>query len=70
MRLPRPAAIAPYAKALASGVTSGLFVWYNALDDDILTSQEQVGIAAAFMAGLGIVYAVPNRSDLRHRDSS
>lgn len=51
----------PYAKAIVAGLIAGLGVLGSALVDDTVTPAEWVGVAGATLAGLGIVYAVPNR---------
>lgn len=48
----------PYAKAVAGGLTGALMFAIPCVDDGILPS-EALGIALAFIGGLGIVYAAP-----------
>lgn len=52
----------PYAKALAGGAVAGLTALGTALVDNHVTGPEWVTIALAALGGLGLVYAVPNRS--------
>lgn len=52
--------IAPYAKAVAGGVATALAFAIPVVDDGLKAS-EVLGIALAFLGGLGIVYQVPNR---------
>lgn len=51
----------PYAKAIVGGATAGLTALGTALADDHVTRLEWTIIAGAVLAGLGLVYAVPNR---------
>ena len=55
--------IAPYAKAVTAAVVAGLTALSTSLDDGALTAQEGVGVAIAFLVGLGAVWAVPNGKD-------
>lgn len=52
--------IAPYAKALVGGIVSGLGAAATALTDGVVTPVEWITVILAFIAGTGIVYAVPN----------
>ena len=52
--------IAPYAKAIAGGLVSGLTSLGTALIDGIVSPLEWVTIALAFIIGTGLTYAVPN----------
>ena len=54
-------AIAPYAKSLVAALVAALGVLFAALDNDHVTSQEWVNVAIAFLVGLGVVFAVPNK---------
>ncbi len=51
----------PYAKALVAAGLAGLGALGTALVDNQVSSAEWVGVASATLAGLGLVYAVPNR---------
>ena len=53
--------VKPYAKAIVGGLLAGLGALGTALVDNTVTPAEWVGVATATLAGLGIVYAVPNR---------
>lgn len=55
----------PYAKAIIGAAVAGLTALGGALADDRVTSGEWVGVAVATIAGLGLVYAVPNRPTSR-----
>ena len=52
--------IAPYAKAVAGGLVSGLTSLGTALIDGFVSPLEWVTIALAFLLGTGLTYAVPN----------
>lgn len=52
--------LAPYAKAFAGGLATALAYAMPVVDDGLLPS-EGLGIALAFLTGLGVVYGVPNR---------
>lgn len=54
----------PYAKAIVGGVVGGLTAAATALSDGTLDSVEYIGIALAFIAGTGFVYATPNKPKL------
>ncbi|WP_192902292.1 hypothetical protein [Micromonospora globbae] len=54
--------VKPYAKAIVGGLLAGLGALGTALVDNSVTPAEWVGVATATLAGLGIVYAVPNRT--------
>ena len=49
----------PYAKAFAGGLVTAIAFAVPVVDDGLLAS-EILGIAGAFLAGLGVVYRVPN----------
>lgn len=53
--------IKPYAKALTGAAVAGLTALGTALTDNQVTGQEWVAVAIAALAGLGAVWAVPNR---------
>lgn len=61
--------IKPYLKSLVGGLTSGLSFAIPVVDDGILPS-EGLGIALAFIVGLGVVYAVPNSTHKAKHDDS
>lgn len=50
--------LAPYAKAVAGGIAAALAFAVPVVDDGLAPS-EVLGIALAFIGGLGIVYASP-----------
>jgi hypothetical protein len=52
--------IQPYAKAVASGLASALAFAIPVIDDGLVPS-EGLGIGLAFLVGLGVTYAVPNK---------
>lgn len=49
----------PYAKALIGGLAAGVSFAIPVVDDGLVWS-EILGIVGAFLAGTGLVYAVPN----------
>jgi hypothetical protein len=49
-----------YAKAIAGAVVAGLGSLYLALDNDVVTTQEWVGIASLTLATFIGVWGVPN----------
>ena len=55
--------LAPYAKSIAAGLAGGLTTLYTALADSVVSNQEWVGVGLGVLAGLGITYIVPNRSN-------
>lgn len=50
----------PYAKAIAGGLVAAIAYATPVIDDGLVAS-EILGIAGAFLAGLGVVYRIPNR---------
>lgn len=54
--------IAPYAKAFVAGAIAGLTSLGAALADNDVTTAEIVVVVVAFLSGLGITYAVPNKA--------
>jgi hypothetical protein len=52
---------APYAKAIVAAIVAGLGSLYQALDDSTVSSQEWVAVAMTTLAGLAVVFAVPNK---------
>jgi len=50
-----------YAKAIVAALTAGLGAYGTAVADGSVTAQEWVGVAVAVLAGLGLVWAVPNQ---------
>jgi hypothetical protein len=63
--------IAPYAKALIGAVVAGLASLQQALDDGVVNPQEGTGVAIAFLSGLALVWAVPNKDpEAEHQDES
>ncbi|WP_422733989.1 hypothetical protein ACN26Y_29820 [Micromonospora sp. WMMD558] len=51
----------PYAKAVVAALLAGLGALGTALVDNTVTPAEWVTVAGATLAGLGVVYAVPNK---------
>jgi hypothetical protein len=63
--------IAPYAKALIGAMVAGLGSLQQALDDGAVTPQEGTGVAIAFLSGLALVWAIPNKDPYaEHQDES
>ena len=61
--------IKPYLKSLVGGLTAGISFAIPVVDDGVLPS-EGLGIALAFIVGLGSVYAVPNSTyEAKHDDN-
>lgn len=50
-----------YAKALTGALVAGLAVLATSLDNDVVTAQEWIYAAIAFLTALGAVYAIPNK---------
>ena len=62
--------IAPYAKALTGAVVACLSYLQPAIDDG-LTASEGIGAAVAFLTGLAVVWAIPNKDpEAEHQDES
>lgn len=53
--------IAPYLKAITGAIVAGLTALGAALSDNEVTAGEWVTVAIAFFAGLGLVWAIPNK---------
>lgn len=53
--------IAPYFKAVVAGLIAAGTSLVTALGDNALSAQETVTAAVAFLVGLGVVAAVPNK---------
>lgn len=51
-----------YAKAITGAVIAGLGSLYLALENDVVTTQEWVGIASLTLATFAGVWGVPNAS--------
>lgn len=49
-----------YLKAIAGGVLAGLGMLYMALDNDVVTAQEWVGVAQGSLAAFATVWGIPN----------
>lgn len=49
-----------YLKAITGAVVTGLGTLQIAYDDNVVTTQEWIGIAIATLVALGAVWAVPN----------
>lgn len=63
--------IAPYLKSLIGALVAGLSSLYQALDNEVVTSQEWVAVAMATLVGLAAVFAIPNRDPRgTHQDES
>jgi hypothetical protein len=63
--------IAPYAKALIGALVAGLASLQQSLDDNMVTAQEGTGVAVAFLSGLALVWAIPNKDpEADHQDES
>ena len=52
--------LAPYAKAIIGGIVAGLGAASVALGDGVIDPVEWIAVTLATIAGLGIVWAVPN----------
>lgn len=52
-----------YAKAIMGGVVAGLGALGTALADGQVTATEWVVVASAVVAGLGLVWGVPNKTE-------
>jgi hypothetical protein len=52
-----------YFKAFVGGLVAGLTALATGLGDNALSAQEYVTAGIAFLVGLGVVYAVPNKTD-------
>ncbi|HJY34328.1 MAG TPA: hypothetical protein VJ260_05715 [Vicinamibacterales bacterium] len=62
--------IAPYGKALTGAIVACLSYLQPAVDDG-LTPAEMIGAAVAFLTGLAVVWAIPNRDpEAAHQDES
>lgn len=64
---------APYAKSIVAAIVAGLGSLYQALDGDpaVVTAQEWVAVAMTTLAGLAVVFGVPNPDPRgRHQDES
>lgn len=54
-------AVAPYFKAVVAGLIAAGSSAITALGDNTLSAQEWVTAGVAFLVGLGVVAAVPNK---------
>ena len=62
--------IAPYGKAITAAIVACLSYLQPAIDDG-LTSAEIIGAAIAFLTGLAVVWAIPNKDpEAEHQDES
>ena len=52
----------PYRKAIFGALAAGLLALGTALADGQVTGEEWTRVAAAALATLGVVYAVPNKA--------
>lgn len=60
-----------YLKAIFGSIAAGLGSLYQALDNDVVTTQEWVAVAIAVVAAGGVVWGVPNKDpDGTHQDLS
>ena len=63
--------LAPYMKALIGALVAGLASLQQALDDGVVNAQEGTGVGIAFLSGLALVWAIPNRDpEAEHQDES
>lgn len=63
--------IAPYGKALTGALIASLASLQQALDDSVVTAQEGTGVGIAFLSGLALVWAIPNKDPrAQHQDES
>lgn len=63
--------VAPYAKALIGAIVAGLASLQQALDDGVVNAQEGTGVGIAFLSGLALVWAIPNKDpEAAHQDES
>jgi hypothetical protein len=53
--------LSPYFKAIVAGLIAAGSSAITALGDNAMSSQEWVTAAVAFLVGLGVVAAVPNK---------
>lgn len=53
-----PEKLAPYSKAVAAGIAAALAFAIPVVDDGV-TLSEALGVALAFLGGLGVGYAAP-----------
>lgn len=49
-----------YLKAIVGGLSAGLGVLFLALNDNVVTGQEWVGVAQATLVTVAAVYNIPN----------
>lgn len=49
-----------YMKAIVGGAAAGLGVLFLALNDNVVTGQEWVGVAQAVLVTVAAVYQIPN----------
>lgn len=49
-----------YAKAIVGALVAGLAVLQTAMQDEVMTNNEWVAVAAAVVGALGLIWAVPN----------
>ncbi len=54
--------VAPYFKAVVAGLIAAGSSAITALGDNTLSAQEWVTAGVAFLVGLGVVAAVPNKT--------
>jgi hypothetical protein len=54
--------IKPYMKAIVGALVAGLTALSTALIDNTVTGQEWIAVVIATLTGLGVVYAVPNKT--------
>lgn len=63
--------IAPYAKAITGAVVAALVALKVSLADEVVTAAEGTDIGIAFLTGLALVWAVPNKDhEAEHQDES
>lgn len=62
--------IAPYGKAITGAIVACLSYLQPAIDDGLIAS-EALGAAIAFLTGLALVWAIPNKDpQAEHQDES
>lgn len=57
--------ISSIAKSIVAGLAAGASVAVTAVQDNVLSAGEGVGIALAVLGAWGITYAVPNKQAQR-----
>ena len=52
-----------YTKAIVGAIIAGLSALQVAQADNVITQQEWITVAVAFVTALGVVWGVPNKPD-------